>query len=244
MESGGSSSETTARYSLESKPPIREIYDRDDFMAEVRRFSLGDDIRHIVENPEEYPDFVWGKAERAATVAGSYVNTYDDPDKEAKFYSYKLGDKTVGLLRAGGPALINSERFREQFGRNDITSVVDLRVTHPLVENAGDILLEHQLRQDGDRPLVLSRPATREVEPRLAEMGFVHFGRNYWVLDPNQHPEVWGKNENGEWQRVGKPTKYLSAEGIDAERRYDSDSSDDNASFYLERALSRGLRMD
>ncbi|UWU76122.1 host specificity protein [Bradyrhizobium huanghuaihaiense] len=253
MEPGGSSSETAARYSLVSEPPIKEIKTRDGFMKEVKRF-LADDIRHIAEHPEEYSDFVSEKAERAATVAGSYVNTYDDPDKPAKFYRYKLGDETVGLLRVGGPARIkdDSGRFKEQFGRNDITSVVDLRVTHPLVENAGDILLEHQLRQDRDRPLVLSRPAVEEVEPRLAEMGFVHMGRNYWVLDPKQHPEVWEKNENNEWQRVGKPTKYLSkaegsgidSEGSDSEGTFETDSSDDNASYYLERALRKGLRMD
>jgi len=244
IEPGRSSSETTAPYSLVSEPPIIEI-DRASFMDGVRRF-LGSDIRHIAGNPQEYSDFVSDKAERAATVAGSYANTYDDPDKPARFYSYQLGDETVGLLRAGGPARIKGDHFQQQFGRNDITSVVDLRVTHPLVENAGDILLEHQLRMDGDHPLILSRPAAEGMEPRLAEMGFVHVGRNHWVLDPNQHPEVWTKNENDEWQRVDKPTKYLSkAEGsdIDTEGSVETDSSDDDPSFYLERAL-RGLRVE
>ncbi|SFV17660.1 hypothetical protein SAMN05192541_12978 [Bradyrhizobium arachidis] len=158
----------------------------------------------------------------------------------ARFYSYRLGDEIVGLLRAGGPARIKGDHFQQQFGRNDITSVVDLRVTHPLVENAGDILLEHQLREDGDQPLILSRPALAGMEPRLADMGFVPVGRNHWVLDPHQRPDVWAKNENDEWQRVGKPTKYLSKDGgsdLGPQRSYETDSSDDDPSFYLERAL-------
>lgn len=80
------------------------------------------------------------------------------------------------------------------------------------------------------------------MEPRLAEMGFVNVGENDWALDPNQHPEVWTKNENNEWQRVDKPTKYLAkASGSDGghQRSYDSDSSDDFASVYLERVLRR-----
>ncbi|WP_342709673.1 host specificity protein [Bradyrhizobium sp. B124] len=203
-----SSGSSPAPYSLASDPPIIEI-DRSSFMEGLERF-LGSDIRHIASHPEEYSDRVSEKARRAATVAGSSLSTYDDPSKPAKFYSYQLGNETVGLLRAGGPALIKGEQFQQQFKRNDITSVVDLRVTHPLVENAGDILLEHQLRQDGDRPLVLSRPALEGMEPRLEKMGFVHMSRNYWALDPNQHPEVWTKNESNEWQRVDKPTKYLT----------------------------------
>ncbi|WP_342724073.1 host specificity protein [Bradyrhizobium sp. B097] len=239
-----SSGSSPAPYSLASDPPIIEI-DRSSFMEGVRRF-LGSDIRHIASHPEEYSDFVSEKAERAATVAGGYANTYDDPNNQARFFSYQLGDETVGLLRAGGPARIKGEHFRQQFGCNDITSVVDLRVTHPLVENAGDILLEYQLRMDGDHPLVLSRPALPGVEPRLAEMGFVHVGRDHWVLDPNRNPEVWTKNENDEWQRVDKPTKYLSKveDGdTDTEASIGSDSSDDDPSFYLERAV-RGLRME
>ncbi|MBR1030109.1 host specificity protein [Bradyrhizobium liaoningense] len=157
----------------------------------------GDDITHIAGNPQEYSAHVSEKAWRTVAVAGAYLNTPEYSNKPGRFYSYQLGDETVGLLKAGGPT--------EQF-----TSVVELRVTHPLVENAGDILLEHQLRQDGDHPLVLSRPGMEGMEPRLTKMGFVHMGDNNWVLDPNQHPEVWTKNESNEWQRVDKPTKYLT----------------------------------
>ncbi|WP_027038830.1 hypothetical protein [Mesorhizobium ciceri] len=240
-EPNSSSSATTAPYSLVSEPPITEI-GRSDFMEEVRRF-LGNDIRHIAMQPQEYSDFVSEKAERAGTVAGGYASTFDDPDKPARFFSYQLGDETVGLLRMGGPVRIKGERFQQQFGRNDITSVVDLRITHPMVENAGDILLEHQLRIDGDHPLVLSRPALEGMEPRLAEMGFVHVGSNHWVLDPNQHPEAWTKNENDKWQRADRGTQYLSkVEDSDAGTMASigTDSSEDDPCFYLERAL-RGL---
>lgn len=241
----GSSGASPARYSLESNPPISEI-DRSSFNDGLWRF-LGSDIQSIASSREEYSDFVSKKAERAATVAGSYLHTYDDLSRPAKFFSYKLGDETVGLLRVGGPVRIKGDAFRNQFGRNDLTSVVDLRVTHPLVENAGDILLEHQLRIDarnGAEPLILSKPALGGMEPRLAEMGFVHVGRNHWVLDPHQHPEVWTKNENDEWQRVGKPTKYLAKAGdgdsaTQAPRQFDSSDEDDSTEYYyLERALA------
>ena len=197
MEPGTSSSVTTTPYSLASKPQIIEIYHQRSFENGLRRFLDGDDITHIAGNPQEYSDHVSKKAWRTRAVAGAYLNTPEYSNKPGRFYSYQLGDETVGLLKAGGPT--------EQF-----TSVVELRVTHPLVENAGDILLEHQLRQDGDHPLVLSRPGMEGMEPRLTKMGFVHMGDNNWVLDPNQHPEVWTKNESNEWQRVDKPTKYLT----------------------------------
>ncbi|MVT70773.1 host specificity protein [Bradyrhizobium pachyrhizi] len=241
MERGGSSSGAAAPYSLRSDPPIIKIDEQEDFTDLVERY-LRRDIRDIAFNPQEYSEFVSRKAEWAATVAGAYANTYHDPNNPAKFFSYQLGDESVGLLAVGGPVRIKGDRFREQFGRNDITSVIDLRVTHPLVENAGDILLEHQLRLDGDHPLVLSRPARPGMEPRLAEMGFVHVGRDHWVLDPHQNPEVWTKNENNEWQRVGKPTKYLSkVEEARGGRREsaETDSSDDDPSIYLEREFQR-----
>ncbi|MGX1350228.1 hypothetical protein AB7M49_003804 [Bradyrhizobium elkanii] len=236
-----SSGSSPAPYFLASDPPIIDDIAESSFNAGLRRF-LGDDIRQIASNPQEYSDFVSEKAERAATVAGSYRSTYYNPATPPRFFSYQLGDETVGLLRVGGPDRIEGEDFRQQFGRNDITSVVDLRVTHPLVENAGDILLEHQLREDGDYPLILSNPALGGIEPRLAEMGFVHVGENNWVLDPHQHPEVWTKNDNDEWQRVGKPTKYLARvdDGDSAtEASVEWNSSDDDPSFYLERAMER-----
>ncbi|VIO68653.1 Effector protein NopP [Bradyrhizobium ivorense] len=236
--SGGSS---PALYFLASDPPIDDITESS-FNAGLRRF-LGDDIRQIARNPQEYSDFVSKKAERAAIVAGGYRSTHYDPTRPARFYSYQLGNETVGLLRAGGPVLIDREDFRQQFGRNDITSVVDLRVTHPLAENAGDILLEHQLRKDGADPLILSNPALPGMEPRLAEMGFVHWDENNWVLDPHQHPEVWTKNDNNEWQRVGKPTKYLAKVDDGDTATEEWNSSDDDPSFYLERALA-GLSME
>lgn len=250
MEPGSSSSANTRPYSLVSTPPIEEI-ERDTFDREVREF-FGDDIKHIADNPQEYSDFVSTKAERAAIVARGYASTPDNLNNKAKFFRYRLGDTTVGLLRAGGPVLVRGDRLQRQFGRNVFTSVVDLRLSHPLVENAGDILLEHQLRQDGDQPLVMSHPALTGVEPRLAEMGFVHLGGNHWALDPTQHPEKWTKNADDEWQRSDKPALYLSkAEGGDSdteagieanssEASIETDSTGDDPSWYLERALTLG----
>ncbi|TGP58237.1 effector protein NopP, partial [Mesorhizobium sp. M2D.F.Ca.ET.225.01.1.1] len=77
-----------------------------------------------------------------------------------------------------------SESWREQFpGRTEVTSIVDLQVAHPLVENAGDILLEHQLRIDGDRPLLNWRAANPEAQARAQTMGFVEVDHGDLVLD-------------------------------------------------------------
>ncbi|MCP3380137.1 host specificity protein [Bradyrhizobium sp. CCGUVB4N] len=248
MEPGSSSSANPRPYSLVSAPPIEQIA-RSTFDREVREF-FGDEIKYIADNPQEYTDFVSTKAERAAMVARVYASTADNAVTEPRFFRYRLGDTTVGLLRAGGPMIVRGDRLQRQFGRNEFTSVVDLRLSHPLVENAGDILLEHQLRQDGDQPSVMSRPAIEGMEPRLAEMGFVDMGRNHWVLDPTQHPEKWTKNADNEWQRSDKPALYLSkAEGDDSdteagveanpsEASVETDSTGDDPSWYLERALT------
>ncbi|MGX9117077.1 host specificity protein [Mesorhizobium sp. BHbsci] len=229
-----SSSGEPRSYFLTSQPPIEEI-DRSTFRREVKAF-YGDDIKHIADNPQEYSGFVSLKALSAANVARGYASTNNDA-AEARYFSYKLGDKSVGLLKTEGSLRVAGRRFHAQFpGRSDITSQVALRVTHPLVENAGDILLEHQLRLDGERPLVLSRPAASGAEDRLMQMGFAHVGGDNWVLDPAQHPEKWN-NEDGEWRRTDKPTLYLSKSGDDhREASVETDSSDDDdASWYFER---------
>nr|WP_234886922.1 host specificity protein [Sinorhizobium terangae] len=243
-----SSSAPERPYTLVSQPPVVEI-DRSSFGRKVREF-YGDEIKEIADNPQEYSDFVSSKAERTATVARLYGDTHNDTD-EARYFSYQLGETSAGLLRTEGGFSITGEPWRQQFpGRKHVTSIVDLRVTHPLVENAGDILLEHQLRLDGKRPLVMSRPGSTGMEARLDQMGFVHVGGNRWVLDPAQHPEKWTMNSDGEWQRANKPALYLSkSESRDAdcdarvdanssEASYETDSSDDDPSWYFERYLN------
>jgi hypothetical protein len=76
------------------------------------------------------------------------------------------------------------KRWQQLFpGRTGTTSTVDLQVVHPFVENAGDILLEHQLRMDGERPLLNLRPANPEARARAAKMGFVEVDEDNMVLD-------------------------------------------------------------
>lgn len=246
-----SSSTPAGPYALVSQPPIVEI-DRSSFGRKVRDF-YGDEIKQIADNPQEYSDFVSSKADRTATVARLYGGTHDDSD-EARYFSYQLGETSAGLLRTEGGFSFKGEPWRQQFpGQKIVTSIVDLRVTHPLVENAGDILLEHQLRLDGERPLVMSRPALPEMEARLDQMGFVHVGDNRWVLDPAQHPEKWTKNSDGEWQRADKPALYLSKvagrdtdseasiEANSSEASFETGSSDDDPSWYFKRLnLNRG----
>ncbi|MGY3610782.1 MULTISPECIES: host specificity protein [unclassified Bradyrhizobium] len=244
----GSSSGVARPYSLVSEPPIDEI-DRESFRQELRNF-YGNDIKHIADNPQEYSDFVSEKAERTAMVARA-GSTVQDSD-QARYFSYQLGDKSVGLLKTEGRRRMGGEAWEQHFpGRKHVSSVVDLRVTHPLVENAGDVLLEHQLRLDGKRALVMSRPATDEVKPRLEQMGFVRVGDNEddneYVLDPRQHPDKWTLNEEGKWQRVDKPRLYLSkAESSDEENEgsveeysgeeyIETDSSGDDPSWYFDR---------
>ncbi|WP_246505991.1 host specificity protein [Mesorhizobium silamurunense] len=237
----------TRPYSLASQPPIEEL-DKSSFAKKMRDF-YSDEIKHIADNPQEYSPFVSSKAERTATLARLYGSTDQDSPK-ARYFSYDLGETCAGLLRTEGGFNIEREQWRDRFpGRKHITSIVDLRVTHPLVENAGDILLEHQLRLDGERPLIMSRPALPDMEDRLQQMGFVDVGQDRWVLDPTQHPDKWTKNSNGEWQRAGKPGLYLSKsdesesdESVDSyssEANDEDDSSDDDPAWYLERYMNR-----
>ncbi|WP_210265139.1 host specificity protein [Bradyrhizobium archetypum] len=243
----GSSSGATRPYSLVSVAPIDEI-DRKSFKKELRNF-YGDDIKHIADNPLEYSDFVSNKARQTAMVARA-ASTVNDSD-QARYFSYQLGKQSVGLLKTEGRSRMGGEAWERNFpGRKHVSSVVGLRVTHPLVENAGDVLLEHQLGLDGKRALVMSRPATDEVKPRLEQMGFVYVGDkeddNEYVLDPRQHPDKWTLNEEGKWQRADKPRLYLSkAESSDEESEgsveeysgeeyIETESSGDDASWYFE----------
>ncbi|MFB9262268.1 Effector protein NopP [Bradyrhizobium erythrophlei] len=220
-----SSSAATRPYSLVSKPPIVEI-SRSSFERKVEDFH-GDEIGEIAANPQRYSSRVSSKAERTAQIAYRHGGTQSD-SANARYFSYQLGDKSVGLLRAEGgrsmSGLFDGDEWREQFpGRTHTTSTVDFRVTHPLVDNAGDILLEHQLRQDGDRPLLLSHSFNPEAKDRAAELGFVKMSDSLMVLDPTQHPDKWTKNSNGEWQRANKPPLYLS-KANDSEGRNTEDS--------------------
>ncbi|MET4037153.1 hypothetical protein ACVWXN_006713 [Bradyrhizobium sp. i1.4.4] len=148
--SGGSSSSAGApAYFLNDRPPVMEM-DITSFRRQARQFH-GDNIMHIAENPREYSEFVSSRARRTAEVAKQYAVRRDSD--EARYFSYQLGNQSAGLMRTeGGFSMteFESDDWRHQFpGRADITSIVDFQVAHPLVENAGDILLEHQLRSDG-----------------------------------------------------------------------------------------------
>ncbi|MDH2405094.1 effector protein NopP [Bradyrhizobium sp. SSUT18] len=181
------------------------------FRREARQFH-GDNIMHIAENPREYSEFVSSRARRTAEVAKQYAVRRDSD--EARYFSYQLGNQSAGLMRTeGGFSMteFESDDWRHQFpGGAEITSIVDFQVAHPLVENAGDILLEHQLRIDGERPLLNWHPDNPEAQARAAKMGFVQLADGGMVLDPAQHPDKWTKNSAGEWQRADKPRLYLS----------------------------------
>ncbi|WP_305728252.1 effector protein NopP [Bradyrhizobium sp. Cp5.3] len=223
-DSAGSSSSQPSYY-LTSRPPVVEI-DRETFRREVRTFH-GDAINHIANNPQEYSDFVSERARRTAHVARDYGIRRDSAD--ARYYSYQLGDTSVGLQRteAGFPMTdFRSQQWQEQFpGRTDVTSIVDFQVAHPLVANAGDVLLEHQLRQDGERPLVNWRPANDEARTRAEQMGFVHVDEDDMVLDPTRSGP-W-RYSDGEWQRETNSRMYLSKVASDPESSSDTDSDGD-----------------
>ncbi|MEY9591152.1 hypothetical protein ABIA06_003443 [Bradyrhizobium yuanmingense] len=142
--SSGTSSSTTRPYWLESSPPIVEL-DKRSFRKAAEGYH-SDEIRYIADNPQEYSDFVSQKAARTAEVAQKY-GTAPESDN-ARYFDYQLGNESVGLLRMeGGDSRTNFdvENWQELFpGRSGTTATVDLQIVHPLVENAGDILLEHQ----------------------------------------------------------------------------------------------------
>ncbi|MFB9267652.1 effector protein NopP [Bradyrhizobium erythrophlei] len=209
-DSNASSSSIAPAYSLLFKPPVVEI-NKETFRRLAKTFH-DDEINRIAKNPQEYSDFVSTRAKNAAEAAAEYGTTTDS--EHARYFSYQLGNKSVALLRTEegfSMTEFDGEKWRELFpGRTDITSTVDLQVVHPLVENAGDILLEHQLRLDGERPLLKWYPLNEEAKARAAMMGFVEVDDCNMVLDPTQHPDKWTKNSAGEWQRANKPPLYLS----------------------------------
>ncbi|MDF0522876.1 hypothetical protein P0R31_37205 [Bradyrhizobium yuanmingense] len=93
-----------------------------------------------------------------------------------------------------------SNRWQEQFpGADRVTSIVDFQVAHPLVTNAGDILLEHALRQDGKQPMVNWRPANPEAKARAQSMGFVEVDEDDMVLDAARSGK-WKLNDDGSVQ--------------------------------------------
>ncbi|WP_083632495.1 host specificity protein [Bradyrhizobium sp. NAS96.2] len=241
-DAAAGSSSARRPYSLTDEPPIYEM-DSDSFRRELRNF-YGDDVKHIADHPQEYSDFVSSKAE--STVMVARAGSTEDHKTGSQYFSYQLGDKSVGLLRTDPGFRIKGETWQKEHfpDRKNISSVVALRVTHPLVLNAGDVLLEHQLRQDGRRPLIMSRPASDEAKPRLEQMGFVDVGENQFVLDPRRHPDKWTKNDQDEWQRADKPRQYLQAESEgpvegsqhdNSNDEYQTDSSGDDPSWYFDR---------
>ncbi|KLK92183.1 hypothetical protein AA309_15965 [Microvirga vignae] len=237
-DSNARSSSPAPAYSLVPKPPVVEI-SRSLFEEKMMSF-YGDEIEHIAANPKQYSDAVSLKATHTKDVA--YHHGVGSGSETARYFSYQLGKQSVGLLRTEGRAsmseVFEENKWRQQFpGRTEITSIVDLRVTHPLVENAGDILLEYQLRLDGERPLLLSHPVNQEAKARAAMMGFVEVSDSVMVLDPTQHPDKWTKNSAGEWQRANKPPLYLSkaedsesceTEGTESAANGPSHSDDDD----------------
>ncbi|MGY4158103.1 hypothetical protein ACVINW_003945 [Bradyrhizobium sp. USDA 4461] len=208
----GSSAAAAPSYFLAQQPPVIEVT-RSQFKKKMRDFHSAE-IKHIAANSQEYSPFVSSKAARTAGLAeGS--GTARRHTHDARYFSYELGNESVGLLRTEAgfrmDEIFEGEKWRELFpGRTEITSTTALRLSHPLVDNAGDILLEYQLRLDGERPLINSTPVSLEAQSRLAAMGFVEVDEANMVLDPAQRPDKWTRNADGEWQRANKPELYLS----------------------------------
>ncbi|MCP3460779.1 Effector protein NopP [Bradyrhizobium sp. CCGUVB23] len=235
LESNSHAGSSSSRaYSLVDRPPVVELSKRS--FAEQAKAYHGDEIKHIAANPQEYSPHISDKAKRTKKVAKKYGTTQYDT-ANARYFRYQLGNKSVGLLRTeGGFAMRDvfaEEQWRKSFpGRNEVTSTVDLQIVHPLVDNAGDILLEHQLRLDGDNALLHSRPANREARARSLQLGFVDVDADNMVLDPTQHPEKWIKNRDDEWQRADKPGLYLSkAEDGDSQSETPRVQSEDEYDF-------------
>ncbi|KRQ06508.1 hypothetical protein [Bradyrhizobium manausense] len=232
----GPSPSATQSYSLVGRPPVVEISKRS--FAEQAKAFHDDEIMYIAANPQEYSPHISSKAKRTKEIAEQYGTTKYDTES-ARYFSYQLGNTSVGLLRTEGGFemrdVFQGEQWQKKFpGRTEVTSTVDLRIVHPLVDNAGDILLEHQLRLDGDGALLHSRPGNAEARARSQQFGFVDVDDDNMVLDPTQHPERWTKNSDGQWQRADKPALYLSkAEANDTESETGrvSDRAEDDYDF-------------
>ena len=212
ISSPDASSPAVPPYAMVEEPPVVEI-SRSSFERKLVDF-YGADIEDIAANPQRYSRWVSQKAQRTADTAFRFGTK--SISEKARFFSYQLANKSVGLLRTE-PGGRMSELFKgnddwsKQFpGRDQITSTTAFRVTHPLVDNAGDILLEHQLQIDGNKPLVLSHSSNPEAKARAAALGFLEVSDSMMVLDPTKHEDKW-KNKEGKWQRAGKPPLYLAA---------------------------------
>ncbi|SFN98368.1 hypothetical protein SAMN05216573_1398 [Bradyrhizobium sp. Rc3b] len=74
----------------------------------------GDEINYIANNPREFSEFVSAKAKRTAEMTEEYAATRDSDD--ARYSSYQLGNKSVGLLRMEGGDSMNLVRGRKVGG--------------------------------------------------------------------------------------------------------------------------------
>ncbi|WP_375785031.1 hypothetical protein ACE10Z_36505 [Bradyrhizobium sp. Pha-3] len=128
----GSSSTATRPYSLVSEPPVVEI-SRSTFEDKLAEF-YGDDLENIAAHPQRYSRPVSQKAQRTADIAFRFGTKAGS--EKARYFSYQLGNKSVGLLRTepGGAMsklFKGDNTWRETFpGRDEITSTIDFRVTH------------------------------------------------------------------------------------------------------------------
>ncbi|WP_271523597.1 hypothetical protein [Bradyrhizobium sp. CCBAU 53380] len=112
--SSGTSSSAPRPYWLDSSPPVVEIDMR--LFRKAAEGDHSDEIRYIADNPQEHSDFASQKAARTAEVAEEYGTTRDSVN--ARYFSYQLGNKCVGLLRMeGGDSMTNFdvEKWQELF---------------------------------------------------------------------------------------------------------------------------------
>ncbi|HUZ62678.1 MAG TPA: hypothetical protein VMU82_03090 [Acetobacteraceae bacterium] len=72
-------------------------------------------------------------------------------------------------------------------------------VSHPLVENAGDILIEYVLRLR-QNPTIRLVAASTDAANKYARLGFAASGM-HMVLDPSRCPNQW-ERIGGQWRRI------------------------------------------
>jgi hypothetical protein len=188
------------RYRFEARPPIGEI-GKEQFHAELRK--LLEEISEIANNPKVYSPEMAGKASRGIEVGRECLDSIE-LENPTRYFSYKLGDKHVAFMQISTIARPASSREARR-------TIIEFRVSHPLVANAGDILLEHAMRLNvHQKPVLQSYPASAEAESRNRALGFSDPDEDGIMrLSPTATPRHWTLNEQGEWQRAGKPNKYL-----------------------------------
>lgn len=175
-------------------PPLQELTReryRDCLAKDFSRQAL----KPIADDPGSYSDFVSEKARHAMSLSYAARLALLAPDRTARYYGYKLGANTVGTMQTV-----------QKRGALHINYLI----THPGVENAGDILLQHAIGQAGKTPRLTLCADNQAAAFRYRQLGFSGPpGR--MRLDPARSRGQWAMADD-HWIRAARRGDFLVAE--------------------------------